>query len=145
MVQLIYTPQMVLFVLTAVQASKNADNFKIAAGLNVLSWIMQFIGHGVAEKRAPALLDNLLGGTQYQSRFHTLRLIVCILHGYSPRSCSLLRSSRVALQGRIQASTTSGPEERYWKGDYGSQEGARREEASAGGEGAVRCCCLSPR
>jgi len=25
-----------------------------------MSWIAQFIGHGVFEKRAPALLDNLL-------------------------------------------------------------------------------------
>lgn len=60
---MLYTPQMILFVLTSVNASKTADNFKIAAAVNVFSWIMQFIGHGVAEKRAPALLDNLVGGT----------------------------------------------------------------------------------
>lgn len=53
---------MVLSTLTAVQASKKADNFKIAAALNALSWIMQFLGHGLAEKRAPALFDNLVGG-----------------------------------------------------------------------------------
>lgn len=28
-----------------------------------LSWVAQFLGHGLAEKRAPALLNNLLGGT----------------------------------------------------------------------------------
>jgi len=27
--------------------------------LHIISWIAQFIGHGVFEKRAPALLDNL--------------------------------------------------------------------------------------
>lgn len=26
----------------------------------LVSWIMQFVGHGVFEKRAPALLDNLV-------------------------------------------------------------------------------------
>ncbi|KAK9367618.1 hypothetical protein V1509DRAFT_625732 [Lipomyces kononenkoae] len=32
----------------------------IAGGLWIISWILQFIGHGVFEKRAPALLDNLV-------------------------------------------------------------------------------------
>lgn len=31
----------------------------VAAGVFVLSWIAQFIGHGKFEGRAPALLDNL--------------------------------------------------------------------------------------
>lgn len=30
-----------------------------AAGVHIVSWIAQFIGHGVYEGRAPALLDNL--------------------------------------------------------------------------------------
>ncbi|KAL8746571.1 MAG: hypothetical protein Q9190_001415 [Brigantiaea leucoxantha] len=30
-----------------------------ALGFNITSWIAQFIGHGVFEGRAPALLDNL--------------------------------------------------------------------------------------
>lgn len=33
---------------------------KIAVALHVFSWFAQFYGHGVHEKRAPALLDNLL-------------------------------------------------------------------------------------
>jgi uncharacterized membrane protein YGL010W len=33
---------------------------KIAIAVKAASWIAQFIGHGVFEKRAPALLDNLL-------------------------------------------------------------------------------------
>ncbi|GAB7365880.1 hypothetical protein MBLNU230_g7210t1 [Neophaeotheca triangularis] len=32
----------------------------IAGGMNVASWIAQFVGHGVYEGRAPALLDNLV-------------------------------------------------------------------------------------
>jgi len=31
-----------------------------AAGINVVAWIAQFIGHGKYEGRAPALLDNLV-------------------------------------------------------------------------------------
>jgi 2-hydroxy fatty acid dioxygenase len=32
---------------------------KWAGGLHVMAWIAQFMGHGLAEGRAPALLDNL--------------------------------------------------------------------------------------
>lgn len=32
----------------------------IAIGVHIFSWVVQFIGHGVYEGRAPALLDNLV-------------------------------------------------------------------------------------
>jgi 2-hydroxy fatty acid dioxygenase len=32
----------------------------IALGVHIFSWIIQFIGHGKFEGRAPALLDNLV-------------------------------------------------------------------------------------
>ncbi|KAF2448617.1 DUF962-domain-containing protein [Karstenula rhodostoma CBS 690.94] len=32
----------------------------IAAGVHIVSWILQFIGHGKFERRKPALLDNLV-------------------------------------------------------------------------------------
>ncbi|KAF1832190.1 hypothetical protein BDW02DRAFT_503681, partial [Decorospora gaudefroyi] len=32
----------------------------VAAGLHVVSWILQFVGHGLFEGRKPALLDNLV-------------------------------------------------------------------------------------
>lgn len=41
-------------------AHPSAMPFAIA--LNVASWIAQFIGHGVFEKRAPALFNNLTQG-----------------------------------------------------------------------------------
>ncbi|KAL9601368.1 MAG: hypothetical protein Q9219_002544 [cf. Caloplaca sp. 3 TL-2023] len=31
-----------------------------ALGLHVMSWIAQFVGHGIFEGRAPALMDNLV-------------------------------------------------------------------------------------
>jgi uncharacterized membrane protein YGL010W len=33
---------------------------KIAIGVQIVAWIAQFVGHGVYEGRAPALLDNLV-------------------------------------------------------------------------------------
>lgn len=33
---------------------------KAMIGLHVVSWLAQFVGHGVFEGRAPALLDNLV-------------------------------------------------------------------------------------
>lgn len=32
----------------------------IALGVHVVSWILQFVGHGKYEGRKPALLDNLV-------------------------------------------------------------------------------------
>ena len=31
-----------------------------ALGIHICSWIAQFIGHGIFEQRAPALMDNLI-------------------------------------------------------------------------------------
>lgn len=64
-IQSLFTP--VIFTLVYL-----ADRFLLAYGtetaclyalyVHVLSWIMQFVGHGLFEKRAPALLDSLLQG-----------------------------------------------------------------------------------
>jgi uncharacterized membrane protein YGL010W len=53
---------MILSVLTATAFAQRPDGMNQAILLHVGSWIAQFLGHGLAEKRAPALLDNLLGG-----------------------------------------------------------------------------------
>ena len=41
-------------------AEYGADANKWAIAIHVVSWILQFIGHGKFEGRAPALLDNLV-------------------------------------------------------------------------------------
>jgi uncharacterized membrane protein YGL010W len=38
----------------------NPNAVKIALVVKAVSWIMQFIGHGVFEGRRPALIDNLV-------------------------------------------------------------------------------------
>ncbi|KJE94412.1 DUF962 domain-containing protein [Capsaspora owczarzaki ATCC 30864] len=45
---------------SATYVSFNVDNvINLSIGLHVVCWIAQFIGHGVAEKRAPALFQSL--------------------------------------------------------------------------------------
>jgi uncharacterized membrane protein YGL010W len=41
-------------------ADDNPAAIRWALGIFVVAWVLQFIGHGVFEKRAPALLDNLV-------------------------------------------------------------------------------------
>ena len=53
---------MIITVLTATAFGKNPNHTPVIVSIHVSCWIAQFIGHGLAEKRAPALLDNLLGG-----------------------------------------------------------------------------------
>jgi len=50
--------------------------------LHVGSWIAQFLGHGLAEKRAPALLDNLLGAVVLAPFFVHLEILFGL--GYRP-------------------------------------------------------------
>ncbi len=42
--------------------SERPDHMPIAFTVHVLCWIAQILGHVIAEKRAPALVDNILGG-----------------------------------------------------------------------------------
>eukprot|EP01089_Gocevia_fonbrunei_P012714 TRINITY_DN3082_c0_g1_i1.p1 TRINITY_DN3082_c0_g1~~TRINITY_DN3082_c0_g1_i1.p1 ORF type:complete len:193 (+),score=20.98 TRINITY_DN3082_c0_g1_i1:84-662(+) len=41
-------------------ADTNPKAGTIAVVVHVISWVLQFVGHGFAEKRAPALLDSLI-------------------------------------------------------------------------------------
>lgn len=56
---------------------------KVAGALHAFSWIMQFIGHGAAEGRAPALLDNLLGAVVLAPFFVHLEMLFAL--GYNPK------------------------------------------------------------
>lgn len=40
---------------------------KLALVVQLFSWLSQFVGHGAAEGRAPALLDNLLQGASFSA------------------------------------------------------------------------------
>ncbi|QRW01784.1 endoplasmic reticulum membrane protein [Ceratobasidium sp. AG-Ba] len=78
----LYTPQFTLSCLSAIAFAQRPDAIKVAGALHAFSWIMQFIGHGAAEGRAPALLDNLVGAIVLAPFFVHLELLFAI--GYNP-------------------------------------------------------------
>lgn len=51
---------------------------KIALAIHIISWIFQFLGHGLAEKRSPKLLDNLVQGNTFHF-FWISSSCVCVL------------------------------------------------------------------
>jgi uncharacterized membrane protein YGL010W len=55
---------------------------QIAAAVFVVSWILQFIGHGKFEGRAPALLDNLVQALVLAPFFVWMELLFKL--GYRP-------------------------------------------------------------
>jgi uncharacterized membrane protein YGL010W len=55
---------------------------KIAAGVFVVSWLAQFVGHGAFEGRAPALLDNLVQALVLAPFFVWMELLFML--GYRP-------------------------------------------------------------
>jgi 2-hydroxy fatty acid dioxygenase len=57
---------MVLSLLTATSfAARDPNHMIIAGAVQGLSWLAQLLGHAFAERRAPAFVDNLLGGTSF--------------------------------------------------------------------------------
>ncbi|KAJ3734391.1 hypothetical protein DFJ43DRAFT_993419 [Lentinula guzmanii] len=79
---LLYAPQFILSLLTATAFAQRADHLTVAIAMQTCSWIAQFLGHGVAEKRAPALLDNLIGAIVLAPFFVHLEILFAI--GYRP-------------------------------------------------------------
>ncbi|KAM3079154.1 hypothetical protein ACMFMF_004081 [Clarireedia jacksonii] len=69
---------------------------KAAAAVFVVSWIMQFVGHGAYEKRAPALLDNLVQALVLAPFFVFMELL--FKFGYRPE---LQKRINVAVESEI--------------------------------------------
>ncbi|XP_062169554.1 2-hydroxy-palmitic acid dioxygenase mpo1 [Alnus glutinosa] len=59
--------------------------WKVVLAAQLLCWTGQFIGHGVFEKRAPALLDNLLQAF-LMAPFFVLLEVLLTFCGYEPYS-----------------------------------------------------------
>jgi len=57
-------------------------NTKIALVVHIVCWLLQFIGHGKFEGRAPALLDNIFQAIFLAPLFVWLELLFMI--GYRP-------------------------------------------------------------
>ncbi|KAI0047305.1 DUF962-domain-containing protein [Auriscalpium vulgare] len=86
----LYTPQWVLSTLTAAAFTRADNHVQIACVVNGLSWIAQFVGHGVAEGRAPALLDNLLGAVVLAPFFVHLEILFTL--GFRPEMHKQLKN-----------------------------------------------------
>jgi 2-hydroxy fatty acid dioxygenase len=53
-----------------------------AAGIHIVSWLAQFVGHGKFEGRAPALLDNLVQAFLLAPLFVWMEIL--FFFGYRP-------------------------------------------------------------
>ena len=62
-----------------------------ALGIFVSSWIAQFVGHGVFEGRAPALLDNLVQALVLAPFFVWMEILFSV--GYRPELKSRVNSA----------------------------------------------------
>jgi len=62
-----------------------------ALGVHVVCWLAQFVGHGIFEGRAPALLDNLVQALFLAPFFVWLELLFWL--GYRPELKSRLDKS----------------------------------------------------
>ncbi|KAF5369977.1 hypothetical protein D9758_001325 [Tetrapyrgos nigripes] len=78
----LYVPQLTLSLLTATAFAQRPDHIRLGAIVHSVCWIAQFIGHGFAEKRAPALLDNLIGAVVLAPFFVHLEILFAL--GYRP-------------------------------------------------------------
>ncbi|KAF2238100.1 DUF962-domain-containing protein [Viridothelium virens] len=73
-----------------------------AIGIQIVSWAAQFIGHGVFEGRAPALLDNLLQAFLLAPFFVWLEVL--FFFGYRPELKSRLDKSVEQEVAKLKAS-----------------------------------------
>ena len=64
---------------------------QIAIGVHIFAWVAQFIGHGVFEGRAPALLDNLVQALFLAPFFVWLEVL--FMFGYRPELKARLDSA----------------------------------------------------
>ncbi|KAI0824636.1 DUF962-domain-containing protein [Trametes gibbosa] len=99
---LLYTPECLLIGFSAAAFAYKPDGMKFAAILHIVSWIFQFAGHFLAEGRAPALLDNLLGALVLAPFFVHLEILFKL--GYNPQLRESIHSSVKQEIANIKAS-----------------------------------------
>ncbi|KAJ7228942.1 hypothetical protein GGX14DRAFT_616000 [Mycena pura] len=107
---LLYAPLMVLSVLTATAFARSPSYMTQAAILHAACWIAQFLGHGLAEKRSPALLDNILGAVVLAPFFVHLEILFAL--GYRPEMHKRLTNEigkEIAKMGKVQGDRRRGP------------------------------------
>ena len=90
-----------LYYYSSLIAATHPDALKISYFIFGLGWVAQFYGHGVHERRAPALLDNLLGAVVLAPFFVFLEVIFHL--GYRPQLQKWLKNEtgRLVAEFRI--------------------------------------------
>ncbi|ORX56996.1 DUF962-domain-containing protein [Hesseltinella vesiculosa] len=80
----LYSPVLYGMLYTATQFQRTNPNAnKIALAIHAISWIFQFLGHGVAEKRKPRLMDNFMQAMVSAPYFVWFELLFSL--GYRPK------------------------------------------------------------
>jgi len=87
---LLYTPQAILSILTANAFAQRPDHLSTALIVHIACWVAQFIGHGFAEGRSPALLDNLVGALVLAPFFVHMEILFKL--GYKPATYRQLQN-----------------------------------------------------
>jgi len=80
------------------------DANKIAGIVQLFSWVCQFIGHGVYEKRAPALLDNLVQALFLAPLFVWLEVL--FMFGYRPEFQRRMHEKMRLARSQLDAAAT---------------------------------------
>lgn len=118
---LAYTP--ILFCLSyaawAFTVKFGAGAVSIAIGVHVVSWIVQFIGHGVFEGRAPALLDNLVQALLLAPFFVFLEVLFVVFNYRPELQKRLADETRKAIEAH-EASKNDGNKSKDSNGTPGS-------------------------
>ncbi|KAF8529253.1 DUF962-domain-containing protein [Hysterangium stoloniferum] len=86
-----YMPILTTMLLTAGPIASAPWGIKYAIWIQVIAWIAQFAGHGFAEGRSPALLDNLVGALVLAPFFVHLEILFAC--GYRPTLHKEVRNS----------------------------------------------------
>lgn len=79
---------------------------QIALSLHAVAWIAQFIGHGAFERRAPALLDNLIQAIFLAPLFVWLEILFTL--GYRPELRARIDSRVEQEIAKFKAASKSG-------------------------------------
>jgi len=95
-----------LWYLNKLHAEYGSQAILVAGVVNVLSWIAQFIGHGVFEKRAPALKDNLVQAFLLAPFFVWFELLFSC--GYRPELHERVEKKAMAAIEKFRAEQKNG-------------------------------------
>ena len=86
--------------------------FKIITYLQVFGWLTQFVGHGIFEQRAPAVLTNIF--FMYIAPFFHTCEVMRQMFGY--RDAELREFDKIAISDIIEYRSKKGLKPRKFKG-----------------------------